>query len=436
MGQFVNQLVNYGRYGLELLFGVFVLSIGLRKTNRFWLKFGIFLGISVVLSTISAYISIPLIESEKYRRTLSYAFFLILTLPSIFAECLSYKTTAANKTYVIIAAVLSRNISRTLYNTVLFVIGEWILGRPEFWQYGDRGFATLPIYYLVFAGVLILLSFVTRKVFRHPRFKTLSWGVMVLLPLAVLLNLFIALLENGTMYTNSSLFIASCLTDVISTSGFLFTVTLMTLMSLQELQRAEDREQFNSRIKQYETISESIELINHKCHDLRHQLRAAKLSGGVDSNFIDDVVKSIDIYDHRVDTGNKDLDMLLMDFKFRASSQNIETIIIADGTSVSFLERQDLISLFSNMLENALNYVKLFEKKEDRFVSLKVYKKDGFVFIDCENPYSDGVEDNPKDKRYHGFGVPSMKRIAKKYEGALTVSKEDGLFTLTVTFIS
>lgn len=432
-----NQFVNYGRYNLELLVGVFVLCTGLKKSDKFLMKLLIISGLSLILTVASVFISLPLIkDNSTYRTYISYAFFLVLSLPAIFAACFCYNSSPANKIYVIMATILSRNTSRTFYNIILFVVGEWMIKDSSFWQYGDRSLLTLPVYYLVFAGFTFLLFVLTRRVFTHPRFKSLAWGIILILPIAVILNLFVAIIENGTMYSNSLLFFFSSIVDIVATSSLLLSVSLFTFMSLNDLERAEDREQFNSRIKQYESISESIELINHKCHDLRHQLRAAQLNGGMDQSFIEDVVRSIDIYDHRVDTGNKDLDMLLMDFKFRASSQNIKTVIMADGSSVSFLERQDLISLFSNMFENAMNHVKKIEKDEEKYISLKVYKKDGFVFIDCENPFIPSLNDGPKDNRYHGFGIPSMKRIAKKYEGALTTNVRSDVFVLTVTFIA
>lgn len=437
MGQFFSQFINYGRFGLELILGVFVLSIGLKKTNKFWLKFGILLGSTIIFSLIGAWISMPLIKDNvTYRTYISYVFFLVLAIPSIVFECFCYNSSASNKIYVILGSILTRNIARSIYNIVLFIVGYWIMNNPDVWQYGDRSFATLPVYYLGLFAIAFLLSVATRKVFSHQSFKSLSWYVVVILPLAMFLNIFIAILENGMMYSNPMYFFYASLVDVISTGGLLFSTALMTYMSLQEIEKMEDREQFNARILQYESISESIELINHKCHDLRHQLRIAKLNGGVDENFIEDVVKSIDIYDHRVETGNRDLNMILMDFKFRASAQNIETSIIADGEAVSFLERQDLISLFSNMLENAMNYVKLLEKKEERYISLKVYRQEGFIFIDCENPFDPNVDIPKKDKRFHGFGIPSMRRIAKKYDGAMSTSMKNGMYILTITFIS
>lgn len=437
MANIVNQIINYGRYSLELLVGVFVLCIGLKKSRNFWVKLGIITGSAVVLFVGLAFLSLPFTaDNEQYRNVISYVFFIGLSIPFIVLACIGYNTSWSNKIYVILGAILTRNIARTLYNIVLFIAGHWIMSNPNIWMYGDRSLVTLPVYYLGFAGILFLISITTRRVFQHDKFKTLPWRVLIFLPIAVLLNIFIAIIENGAMFANPTMYFFSCIVDAIATSALLFSVALMTYMSLQDLERAEDIEQFNVRIKQYESISESIELINHKCHDLRHQIRAAKRNGEIDANFIDDVVKSIDIYDRRVDTGNKELDMLLMDFNFRANSQNIKTTIVADGSAVSFLERQDLISLFSNMLENALNHVKLIENEEERYVSLKIYKKDGFVFVDCENPFSPELDDAPKDKRYHGFGIPSMKRIAKKYDGAITMSSKDGLFSLTVTFIS
>ena len=36
------------------------------------------------------------------------------------------------------------------------------------------------------------------------------------------------------------------------------------------------------------------------------------------------------------------------------------------------------------------------------------------------------------DRRYHGFGVKSMKEVAEKYKGSLTVFVKDGWFELRI----
>ena len=81
--------------------------------------------------------------------------------------------------------------------------------------------------------------------------------------------------------------------------------------------------------------------------------------------------------------------------------------------------REDyLISLFSNLLENATNYEIRVKDKEKRKILLKVYSWNSFIKIHCENYYTDNVfEEEKKNEHYHGFGIQSMKTIIEKYNG-------------------
>lgn len=61
--------------------------------------------------------------------------------------------------------------------------------------------------------------------------------------------------------------------------------------------------------EQLETSKETIEIINIKCHDMKHQIAA--LRGQADPVVLDELEKAINLYDGAVKTGNDALDILL-----------------------------------------------------------------------------------------------------------------------------
>lgn len=84
-----------------------------------------------------------------------------------------------------------------------------------------------------------------------------------------------------------------------------------------ELQRELDGVRYTllQQQKQYTVSQETIDIINRKCHDLKHQIRTLQTmqeSPERDAYFAE-AERAIMIYDTRIDTGNKALNTVLME---------------------------------------------------------------------------------------------------------------------------
>lgn len=79
-----------------------------------------------------------------------------------------------------------------------------------------------------------------------------------------------------------------------------------------------------SEKEQYRLSKETIEAINLKCHDIRHQIR--QLGSGIAAispDVIDDIVGEINVYDSTVRTGNEPLDVILTEKSLVCSSEGL-----------------------------------------------------------------------------------------------------------------
>lgn len=190
--------------------------------------------------------------------------------------------------------------------------------------------------------------------------------------------------------------------------------------------------------KQYKLVKENIEAINIKCHDLKHQIRHLRETNQVDAKYLDELEKSISIYNSAVRTGNETLDVILTDKRLHCTTNGIQFTCIAEGAKMGFMEAMDIFSLFGNALDNAIECTEKLPP-EKRFIHLSVRATNQLLLIHIENPFEgrlemlDGIPVTTKnDKDYHGYGMRSMKHIVKKYGGDLSVSTDGMLFQLNI----
>jgi hypothetical protein len=194
---------------------------------------------------------------------------------------------------------------------------------------------------------------------------------------------------------------------------------------------------------QYDTMAENVELINRKCHDLKHQLEALRR---MPEEQRDESLRSLEdsvlVYDSIVETGNKMLDTVLTEKSLQCKARGIPFTCVADGSCLDFLEPMDLYSIFGNALDNALEGVSRLQDPELRTLSLLVMQKTGMVVVQVENPYEgelelrDGLPKTVKQNEpgYHGYGLKSIRDTVEKYGGYLTVETEGQVFLLRLLF--
>lgn len=188
--------------------------------------------------------------------------------------------------------------------------------------------------------------------------------------------------------------------------------------------------------KQYELSKETINLINIKCHDLKHQISALRKNASEES--IAEIERAVMVYDCTVKTGNDVLDVILTEKKLMCESKNIQMTCVVKGDLISFMDTTDIYSLFGNALSNAIESVSDEPLIDNRCIGVTVQSAGDMLFIHVENYFSgeieleNGLPVTRKDRDYHGFGMKSMERIAYKYGGEISVVAAEEKFNLDV----
>lgn len=194
--------------------------------------------------------------------------------------------------------------------------------------------------------------------------------------------------------------------------------------------------------KQQRMFKESLDIINLKCHDLKHQISAIKY---IDSpleqkQIIEEVENATAFFSSIAKTGNETLDVVLTEKCLQAEKHKIQLTYIADGSLLDFFTTADLAAFFGNILDNAIESVQETEP-ERRIIYFSVDKRADYVWIHEENwcdaklVFKDGFPVTTKaDKEYHGYGVVSLRLIAEKYHAELRMEQRGDMFYMDALF--
>lgn len=199
-------------------------------------------------------------------------------------------------------------------------------------------------------------------------------------------------------------------------------------------------ESYISRESQmYDNFKDTIDVINMKAHDLKHFIADIDRNGAKSFDGLEEIKQAVEKYEMTSNTGNATLDTVLTEKMYVCQKNNIQFSLMVDGDALSFMKNADIASVFGNGLSNAIEYENGIEDSSKRSIFLKVYRKGDMTSIHVEN-YCDvkpklfnGLPITTKEnKNEHGFGLKSIRYIAKKYNGTMTVSCYDNLFCLDV----
>lgn len=197
----------------------------------------------------------------------------------------------------------------------------------------------------------------------------------------------------------------------------------------------------NMQYTNYCLSQESVDLVNRKYHDLKHQIQVLRAEIGTEQKLdcLDQMEQEIRAYEALNQTGNKVLDTILTSKSVYCQNHDIRFTCVVDGHALDFMGVMELSTLFGNALDNAIESVGKIPDPEQRLIHLSVARQKGFLRIRLENRCDEdlvvGTElpgTTKTDKRYHGYGLKSIRVTAEKYGGSATVRAENGWFELRI----
>ena len=144
-------------------------------------------------------------------------------------------------------------------------------------------------------------------------------------------------------------------------------------------------------------------------------------------------------YNYQIWTGNHMLDMILNQKEKEAEKQKTQMQISTEVfTTLPFSDRE-IISLFGNLLDNALEACEQI-KEGERWIHIKMKKKNQLLYIEIVNAVKNTgiqIDENfvstKKDGVLHGYGMKNIRDIVEQYNGMFQCKSQEDRFEVVIT---
>lgn len=434
-------------YSLSLFLPVVIFAIRTERQPKLWLRLSISFGLLVLLSFLPSAILFGVKREFLISTNIDMAltFLLNLVYCTIICQC-CFKQTLLCSIYCSSAGYCLQHIWGRLVDYEIYI------HLPQ----TNMGWVVLR-YFLCLLCLFALCGsvyyFAIRKMYPvGGNFAENKTGQLILAVIVVGCNNFYSafaleelsflrelLPDGGPEITTQQI-----VTFINFTSAMVAFLALLCLFGFYHSKTiSTEKDELNRMIleqkKKFEAEQTSINLINIKCHDLKHQLAA--IEGRLSKEQINETVQAVNIYDSTVHTGNEAIDIVMASKQSVLKTNGINMSCMLDGSLLTYIPPHEIYSVFGNAIDNAIESVMKLPP-EKRRIHITQEHKGNFLCIRIRNYFSgkidfqDGLPQTTKDdKTYHGYGVKSMKLIMDKYQGHLTMTTQDDIFTLFLFFV-
>lgn len=424
---------NYVQFTFQLLISETVFLIHVQRKKYFVPRLMAFLFIDILLG----YLWESFLTSEMSGSMLSYILlyvgYAILTILPILG---SFELELPELIFILGGGYAVEHMTFALSRILLY------LAHREYQLYGSLPHLLLTRYAIYVLGAVIVYFLIIRTRKRGNELQDSDFRIAVL---ALVVMVFA--IGFSVYWSYPQEYQGTRIGEIICPAySFLCSVLVLFLeyYVLRENSMKREQEMIEQLLQlsniQQKSSKEAIDIINMKCHDLKHQIKAlAKIADDKSRDeYLQEIGAAVSIYDATYHTGCSALDYVLREKTLIFNERKIEFSCMVEGRMISYMTPADIYALMGNALDNALERV-LKEKEGERVISLQIKHHHDMVLIHLENrcsaslQFEDGVPvTDKKDKTKHGFGVKSMVYIVKKYDGDLLMSLNHGKFNLDI----
>lgn len=293
---------------------------------------------------------------------------------------------------------------------------------------------------LIVLIAIITISAIT-KMTNLSRMDFKGWSVFSLFPIfSVVVELLLIInydasnsegLSGTMMFTGTGLLILNVV-----------LIYLLSNVINRELEISKNKELIDKAdhvYHMYEVLVKEREIQKSQAHDYLNHLNTIKalaISGDYESQtkylseLIDKSTSTHDLYD----TGHPIVNAILNQKFTDADENDALLIVLSDDLSSVNVNESDLVTILSNVIDNAIEAIKSCDEKK---IILKMRIHNGSLYIDSTNNYSSNIDydhyrTTKPDKQNHGYGLINIKRAVMNNSGHCFIETDSDMFHITI----
>lgn len=270
--------------------------------------------------------------------------------------------------------------------------------------------------------------------------------IFIVYPISLLITIIdFALISYKYKLDNSSKIILS-----VSSIAMIIAVIIACIIQQQMSQNEQELVELKAIQQKKEIESTYFELLEHQneelqifVHDMQKHLENINnlSTNSTESKaYIEKLSKDLSESNSIGKTSNKLLDLIINKYIFITQKNNIEFETNIHSSDFSFIENNDLTSIFNNLLDNAVDAAK---KSEQKKISLSINNFTSMLTVDlCNSCQTAPILKNnqlvstKKEEGLHGYGLKSATKAINKYNGDIEwyYDEYEKIFNVSIIF--
>lgn len=279
--------------------------------------------------------------------------------------------------------------------------------------------------------------------------QTLKLKEILLLTLPIIANILSVLVILALEYMEiehiefKELILVICIgLIVISNFSLIFIIGKVMKESTLENENKMIRQKIESQYDHYLELQNAQLKIRKLYHDMNNHLICIENMNNKDKaskDYINNIKKELKGWDSIDTTGNMIVDIILSEKREICKKENIEFKVDINFRKADFIDMMDVCSIFSNILDNAIESNIKIKDRNNRNVNIVCNIINKFIVIRCENTKvndiletSNKIFTDKKDKFIHGLGISSVKNSVEKYNGTVAIEHTEDKFIINI----
>ncbi|CEN77189.1 sensor histidine kinase virs [[Clostridium] sordellii] len=248
---------------------------------------------------------------------------------------------------------------------------------------------------------------------------------------------------SNSVYNNLIIFNSNITPKLSFISSILLTMVVFKAIKAIKDKNEENllKEKIDMQYNYYLNLQESQNKVKRLYHDMSNHIMCIKTMSSEQedlNNYIDGINKDLNEFKEIYNTGNMILDIILNEKQAKCNENGISLYCDISFSKCNFVEMTDVCSIFSNILDNAIEACNKMNNDE-KYIKIRGTVVKSYYVIRCENSKINKIKiknnkiiTSKKDKFIHGIGLKSVKSSLKKYDGELEIEDFESEFLLQI----